>query len=489
MRVSLQVALGYFLIVGLAAWFVLNVFVAEVKPGVREAMEDTLVDTANLVAELIAPELAADQAGSGGAVPAPAPAPVNDRLSRALDAYTQRRVRAGIWAIEKRSLDHRVYVTDTAGRVLYATDPALVGQDFSRWNDVYRTLHGGYGARSTPTEPGVDGTSVMYVAAPVVWDGRTIGVVAVGKPAATVAPFIARSEAKIRDRGLLLLLVSALIGALFTWHLTRAIGRMSRYARDVAAGRRSPPPRSSARELAELAAALTEMRERLEGRRYVERYVHSLTHELKGPLAAIRGAAELLAEEDMPTPERRRFLANIRGQEERLRLVAERMLNLARVEQQEALQESVPVDLMHLAAESVEAHAAPARARGVTIALTGPATLTVTGEPFLLRQALDNLLENALAFSGAGGRIDFGLSAAAGRATLRVHDQGPGVPDYALGRVFERFFSLPRPDGAGKSTGLGLSLVQEVAALHGGTVSLANHPQGGAVAVLDLPQP
>ena len=230
------------------------------------------------------------------------------------------------------------------------------------------------------------------------------------------------------------------------------------------------------------------MRERLEGRRYVERYVHTLTHELKAPLAAIRGAAELLAEDDMPAELRRRFLANIRGQEERLRLVAERLLNLARVEQQEALQESVPVDLRRLAEESVEALAVGARTRAVEIAISGPASLMVTGEPFLLRQALANLLENALTFSPAGGRIALGLDGTPGRARLSVRDQGPGVPDYALGRVFERFFSLPRPDGAGKGTGLGLSLVREVAALHGGTAHLANHPGGGALAILELPR-
>ncbi len=478
MRVSLQVALGYFLIVGLAGWFVLNVFVAEVKPGVREAMEDTLVDTANLVAELVAPDLAAAQAGGAAAT----------RIAEALDAYARRTVKAGIWNIEKRSLDHRVYVTDARGLVLYATDPALVGADFSSWNDVHRTLRGGYGARATRDLEDNEGTSVMYVAAPVVWEGQTIGVVSVGKPSATVAPFIARSEAKIRDRGLLLLLAAGLIGALFTWHLTRAIGRMSRYARDVAEGRRSPTPKSSARELSELAEALTAMRERLEGRRYVERYVHTLTHELKGPLAAIRGAAELLAEEDMPAEQRRRFLANIRSQEERLRTVADRMLDLARVEQQQSLQDSVQVDLVRLAGEAVEAATTTASARGLVIEVAAPATLTITGEPFLLRQALGNLLDNAIAFSPPGGRIDLTLTATPGVAILSVRDRGPGVPDYALDRVFERFFSLPRPDGVGRSTGLGLSLVLEVAALHGGAARLTNHPQGGALAVLELPR-
>ncbi|HYN79427.1 MAG TPA: two-component system sensor histidine kinase CreC, partial [Lamprocystis sp. (in: g-proteobacteria)] len=439
MRLSLQVALGYFLIVGLAGWFVLTIFVAEVKPGVREATEDTLVDTANLIAELIAPALAAAPGPAGDTAGASQAHP-GDPIAAALAAYNSRGVTARIWNIDKRSLDQRVTVTDAAGRVVYATDPTLVGQDFSQWNDVYRTLRGGYGARSTRNVPGDDKSTVMYVAAPVVWDGRTLGVVSVGKPSATLAHFIARSEAKIRDRGLLLLLVSGLIGALFTWHLTRAIARLRRYALDVAEGRRSPPPRSSARELSDLAEALTAMRERLEGRHYVERYVHTLTHELKSPLAAIRGAAELLAEDDMPAAERWRFLTNIRDQEERLRKVAERMLNLALVEQQTALEESVPVDLMRLSGNAVEAVSATARARGVALVVSGSGvgtnSLIVAGDPFLLHQALVNLLENAIAFSPAGGQIDIRLASTPGGATISVHDQGPGVPDYALGRVF-----------------------------------------------------
>jgi len=72
---------------------------------------------------------------------------------------------------------------------------------------------------------------------------------------------------------------------------------------------------------------------------------------------------------------------------------------------------------------------------------------------------------------------------------LAVRDRGPGLPEYARDRVFEKFFSLARPDTGKKSTGLGLALVKEVAALHGGSAKLANHPDGGAVATLTLPRP
>jgi two-component system sensor histidine kinase CreC len=111
----------------------------------------------------------------------------------------------------------------------------------------------------------------------------------------------------------------------------------------------------------------------------------------------------------------------------------------------------------------------------------------VTGENFLLRQALSNLLDNAIAFSPDGGRITLLLETAAGKHTLIVRDQGTGIPDYALPHIFERFYSLARPGTQRKSSGLGLPFVKEVVALHGGEVVLCNLPVGGVEARLSLP--
>ena len=109
------------------------------------------------------------------------------------------------------------------------------------------------------------------------------------------------------------------------------------------------------------------------------------------------------------------------------------------------------------------------------------------GEAFLLRQALTNLLDNAIDFSPAGGTVSVCAAHAGQWLELRIRDHGPGIPDYAQERVFERFYSLPRPAGGKKGTGLGLPFVREIAELHGGSVSLANHPDGGAEALLRLP--
>jgi two-component system, OmpR family, sensor histidine kinase CreC len=351
---------------------------------------------------------------------------------------------------------------------------------------VALTLQGRYGARTSRDDPQNENSSVMHVAAPIHSGVRIIGVLTVAKPNATVQPFIERSQAKIRNRGFLLLAAAAAIGALFTWRLTRSVNRLRRYARDVTEGRRVAPPESGASEIAELGRALAAMREKLEGKQYVEQYVQTLTHELKSPVAAIRGAAELL-DEDMPPNQRRRFLANIREQADRLGQVGERMLGLAMVEQRQTLEKVERIEVGPLLESLREALAPRLAARGLSCAIAAEPGLALRGERFLVSQAITNLLENAVDFSPAGGQIALAAETYDSRVRLTVRDHGPGIPDYAEERVFERFYSLPRPDTGRKSTGLGLAFVREVAALHGGEIRLANHPEGGAFATLELP--
>ncbi|HET8819255.1 MAG TPA: ATP-binding protein, partial [Xanthomonadaceae bacterium] len=112
---------------------------------------------------------------------------------------------------------------------------------------------------------------------------------------------------------------------------------------------------------------------------------------------------------------------------------------------------------------------------------------TVRGDAFLVRQAIDNLVENAIDFAPADSTVAVTVRGDEGRVLVEVADRGPGVPEYARGRVFERFYSLARPGGGGRSSGIGLCFVAEVAGLHGGTVALADRDGGGTVARLALP--
>jgi two-component system sensor histidine kinase CreC len=109
------------------------------------------------------------------------------------------------------------------------------------------------------------------------------------------------------------------------------------------------------------------------------------------------------------------------------------------------------------------------------------------GDVFLLRQALVNLIDNAADFSPAGSDITLRVRRDTSAMRFDVVDQGPGVPDYALPRVFERFYSLPRPGSGSRSSGLGLCFVAEVASLHGGRATVVNCEGGGAMASLSVP--
>ena len=474
MRIGTRIFLGYFLIVGLAAFFVMRVFVNEVKPGVRQAMEDTLVDTANALAELASPDMRAGHIADGN-------------FARSVDSLVRRDVRAQIWNFRKRSFDYRIYVTDARGLVVYDSTHRDVGRDYSRWNDVYLTLRGKYGARSTLSDPADETSSVMHVAAPVLGaDGAIIGVLTVAKANQRIQPFIDNSRRAILEGGWILLGLSFLVGVGVTWWLSRSLATLGRYARAVTAGERVPAPDLGRNEIGELGRALATMRERLDGKQYVEHYVQTLAHEMKSPLAAIRAAVEIL--QDAPDgPDHIRFLANIDSQGARLAAMIDKMLALAAMESRQVLEEPRPVDLGELLDETLLALEPRLQRRGLRIVRSGPERVPVSGDRFLLAHALSNLLENALEFSPEGGRIDVSLADEPGAVVLRVADEGPGVPAFAGGRVFERFFSLPRPGGA-RSSGLGLTLVREVALLHGGSITIANRPSGGAEATLSLPR-
>jgi two-component system sensor histidine kinase CreC len=165
----------------------------------------------------------------------------------------------------------------------------------------------------------------------------------------------------------------------------------------------------------------------------------------------------------------------------------DKVLALAAVEHQQALERTDPVDLSELLSEALRLAEPRLAQKSLHIeARTATGLPKVRGDRFLLGQAIGNLLDNAADFSPTGGAIDIRLGQESRELVLRIEDVGPGIPDFARERIFDRFFSLPRPDGA-RSSGLGLSFVREVAALHGGTIALDNRVGGGAVATLRLP--
>ena len=473
MSFSKRIFLGFFLLLAMVAYALLSTVFDELKPAFSRATEETLVDTANLLAEMLVTDMV--EHGS--------PAP---EFARAMKRYDARRFDAHIYQLQKTEPGLRVYVTDHNGIVLFDSLGNAEGADYSRWNDVYLTLRGEYGARATREDPDDEYSAVYHVAAPIRHDGRLLGVVSVGKPSRSLLPYLKASEGKIRLVALLLFAVGIVLAAAFVVWMNGSIWKLTRYADAVSRGEPAELPRLRERELASLGQAMAHMRNELEGKEYVEDTVHALTHELKSPLSALRGAAELLRE-NPEAKDRDRFLQNIETESVRLQRIVERMLLLASVEKRGRLAETVTVDLSQRVRSVLASRQIALEQHGLQVVVEVDAAVTVQGDAFLLEQAIGNLLDNAIEFSPMHGSIHIALAGKDRNAELRIRDAGPGIPKFAEKRIFEKFYSLPRPGGGAKSTGLGLSFVREVARLHSGSVRVTNAGECGVLVMLALP--
>ncbi len=473
MSTTSRILLGFlvFLAVGLYAFH--EQLTKRVEREYLKAAEEAMVD----VAQLFAARLETENLAPAG-------------LRREWDAARQRVFAAKIYHLTKTTLGMNLYVTDERGMVVFDSDGGRAeGRNFRGQRDVALTLAGGYGARTTRLDPADPDSTVMFVAAPIRRDGRIAGVVSVSKAQRSLFAFRDETRLWMRTLGLILFGVIAVGAYLVIALFSRPIRRLTDYAHAVARGARVVPPRGGSPEAATLGRAFEEMRDALENRAYVENYVQTMTHEMKSPVAAIRGAAELL-HEDMPPERRGKFVANIQAEARRLQNIIDRLLALSALESRKKLDHPETIPLADLA-RAVCAQLQPAaEARGLRLDLACDGQPEVLGESFLLESALHNLVQNAIEFSPERGviRIRVAPDSATPTATITVEDDGPGIPDYALPRLFERFYSLPRPGAGRKSSGLGLCFVREAAALHRGSIEVENRAAApGTRATLRLP--
>lgn len=462
------------LIIGLGFYHLVNYLLDDVDAQTFQATEEVMVDAAHVMAGVIEGELKDGELDKSV-------------LEAGFSHASRHEISAKIYEHLKTSIGLDSYLADQDGIIIFdSSHPERVGQNFSVYNDVSRTLAGKYGARSSRMNEADAMSSCLYVAAPIRSGDEIVGVLTVYKRQSDVLNFITdrRSDilfATLTIGGGIILLT----GAVFIW-LFQPVGKLTNYAQSISRGERQPMPKlGKGREVNTLGKALHDMRETLEGRRYVENYISSLTHELKSPLAAIKGAAELLRE-DMPVEQRQRFLENILKETSRSESLVRDLLQLAELERKPFLEHQREIDLGQLCRELYDEVQPRLVDRAIELKLALDSDIRIKGDAMVLKLALNNLLENAISFSPDEGEVLMSLEESGGVAVIRISDQGPGLPDYAVSRAFEHFYSLPRPDSDHKGTGLGLPLVLEAAKLHDGTATIQNLPHGGCEAKVIL---
>jgi two-component system OmpR family sensor kinase len=269
---------------------------------------------------------------------------------------------------------------------------------------------------------------------------------------------------------------------------------MAASSRAIAAGDLSQrvAPAEDHTEVGQLGLALNTMlddieaafREREATEQRLRQFLADASHELRTPLTSIQGFAELFRLEEMPDRVSLEvILRRIEEESGRMKHLVEDLLLLARLDETRPLA-PIAVDLAVLAADACSDAVATAPDRPVT--LDAPEPVVVLADQDHLRQAIANLVTNAVRHTPEGSPIEVAAHVGAGSARVEVRDHGPGLGDDALAHVFDRFWQA---DGAraGRGAGLGLAIVAGIAAEHGGTVSVANAPDGGAVFTMRLP--
>ncbi|WP_340139317.1 two-component system sensor histidine kinase CreC [Leptospira interrogans] len=438
-----------------------------IRPRYMEAVEESLNDTAHLLASLLEREFSQKNDSLEK---------ISERiLSPVMRTTTERDLNSKIFEITKKKVDLQLYVTDERGIVIYDSEKLKKGQDYSKKNDVYLTLQGKYGARSSLLFGSEKG---LFVAAPIRKSGKIIGVLTVIKPKKSLIPFIESARKKFWNLSLYVALSIIILFISILYFLFSPIRKLSEYISALRFQKRVPFPKISVPEIRGLGEEMGRLFRELAGKEYVENYVQSMTHEIKSPLSSLLASSELIIE----NPDRLESLvSNIQLEGRRIQTILEKLLELSSLENQSQLEKKLNLNLQDVVQETVASSISEAVRKKIRFReLTE--TVYVEGNFFFLGMALRNLVQNALDFSNPGSEITVRCGKENGFPFLEVEDSGPGIPSYALERIFEKFYSLPRPDTGRKSSGLGLAFVREIAKLHDADLEVKNGTSTGVIA-------
>jgi signal transduction histidine kinase len=288
--------------------------------------------------------------------------------------------------------------------------------------------------------------------------------------------------------GLAALLVAWVAGYLAAWAFTRRIHRLEAAAERLAGGDFETPVVDGGRdEVGQLARAFDGMRLHLANLDRARReFIANASHELRTPLFSLGGFLELLADEELSEPVRRDFLAEMRGQIERLTRLATDLLDLSRLDAGQLEVENAPFDLGTSARLVAEEFRALAEADGRRLAAEAETPVPAVGDEVRVQQIGRALVENALRHTPGGTAVEVAAGQRDGRAYLAVRDEGPGIPAEDQAHLFERFYRA----GGGKASGsgLGLAIASELAARMNGEIEVRSRP-GETVFTLLLPAP
>jgi len=480
LTIGVKLFIAYFIVTSSIVWLVADKVAFRITNGIDQAAEEIMIDSANLLAQMVSNNIHNNEIST-------------DKISNIMSAYLDREVNATIYSINKKKPNLQIYITNKDGIVIYDSKGEIKGKDYSQWRDVFLTLKGEYGARSSAydaniLEPTAD-QKAHHVAAPIYHNNQIFGSLTVIKSVADLKPYVLTQKDQINTYAIYILLVSLLFGAGVSVFVTRSTRKLVKYTTALSKGENAVAPKIRQVEFAELSKAIEKLRVDLEGREYVEEYINTMAHELRTPITGIRATAENLLM-PMDNSQRERFIKNILDANKKMDLLVNRLLNLSRIERRDKLENVEKINAKDLIKDVIQS---PSRkgniaSRSIKVEYTLEREFVINAEKLLAEQALSNIIDNAIDFTPIGSTISIKVSESNTHVNIQVLDQGKGVPEHARKQIFRHFFSSSRPDTGKRGNGLGLRFVKKIMSLHGGQVSLKNRfMEDGAVATLKFP--
>ncbi|CAN1486639.1 BaeS Signal transduction histidine kinase [Rhabdaerophilaceae bacterium] len=368
-----------------------------------------------------------------------------------------------------------------------------------QFQEVQRSLQG---RASSVVRVATDGQTIVYAAAPIQRDGLVRGALLMSTQEGDVDRIIAQERWDIVMVFLVAAGIMLLLSVMLAGTIAEPVRKLSEAADRVRRGIRArheiPDFSDRSDEIGQLSLSLREMTNVLFSRiDAIERFAADVSHELKNPLTSLRSAVETLPLARNPES-RDRLLAVVLHDVQRLDRLITDIADASRLDAELQRGDNVPVDLAALLRTIVDMRSDLAVGERERVSLTVQADekpsrgLIVRGHDSRLVQVFDNLVENALSFSPEASGVRLTCKRRGGMVETIVDDDGPGIPEHALARVFERFYT-DRPDhGFGQHSGLGLAISKQIVEAHGGTIRAENRlkadgTSGGARFVVALP--
>ncbi len=395
-----------------------------------------------------------------------------------LDELTEENVAQAMAVVEETGLS-RILVTDSAGRILYDTREtgSAVGQ-YTFYTEVVQALLG----NDAFTCQYKDGAFRSRASSPVLYQSQIIGAVYAYEYDTEQASLLEGLRSNLlRLSGIIAVVVVCLSGWL-SRALTRKISQLLTAIRQVREGAYSHRADIRGRdEIAQIAQEFNSLTDRLQTTENARRrFVSDASHELKTPLAAIRLLTDsILQTENIDPATTREFVTDIGAEAERLSRITEDLLRLTRLDNS-VLETPVRVDVLPVLEQVMRMMSLVAQEKQVDLTYEASGECTVLASQDEIHQVIYNLTENGVKYTGSGGAVQVSLRREETWVVLSVADNGPGIPEEDLDRIFERFYRVDKARSrAAGGTGLGLSIVRDTVLQHGGAVTARRRePEG-----------